>query len=410
MSTIEKVLPKAEDMSAVDVGNAISKAWSEFVSSDNRQMTKRNNVYATGFKECTRQMVLDMTHGDTLPGYDADTLARFRRGNDRERDLMADLKKIGRNCDPSFEVAGEQERFELKGKKGRVIITGKIDGRLAFHRYKDLKFLQGQRSAPVEAKAWNANLVAQIQTYDDLFKSRWTKSGAYQILSYIYAENVPIGFFLLDRSGLPALVPVELYPNLDKMEKFLEKAETAMGHKDAGTLPDYTTEKEECKFCPHFGRNCNPPMTFGAGAQVFTDPEVVQKAERLLELEGKLSDEEWSEYAKLDKWKGVQFRGVETGIVGGLLIIGKWKKKKELIVPEDKQAEFNAAKIAFDQVVATYTVEKSEGQFSVKLVKVSDIPPAVPKVEKAAAPAKEPKPPKEPKKRKRKGEDQTSLT
>ena len=393
MSTIEKVLPKPEEMNAVQVGEAITKAWAQFVSADNRPMTKRNNVYATGYKECTRQMVLDMTHGDTLPGFDADTLARFRRGNDRERDMMADLKKIGRNCDPSFEVAGEQERFELKGKKGRVIITGKIDGRLAFHRYKDLQFLHGQRSAPIEAKAWNANLTAQIETYDDLFKSRWTKSGAYQILSYIFAESVPIGFFLLDRSGLPALVPVELYPNLDKMEKFLEKAEVAMDHKDAGTLPDYTTEKEECKFCPHFGRNCNPPMTFGAGAQVFTDPEVVQKAERLIELERKLSDEEWSEYNRLDKWKGQQFRGVETGIVGGLLITGKWKKGKEVVIPEADQAAVNLKTIEFQQYMEAYTTENPKKQFSVQLVKVADIPaPAVaekPKEDKPKKPKKE---------------------
>lgn len=397
MSTTEKVLPKPEEMNAVQVGEAIGNAWAQFINSDSRPMTKRNNVYATGYKECNRQMVLDMTHGDTLPSFDADTLARFRRGNDRERDMMADLKKIGRNCEPSFEVAGEQERFELKGKKGRVIITGKIDGRLAFHRYKDLKFLQGQRSAPVEAKAWNANLVAQIQTYDDLFKSRWTRSGAYQILSYIFAENVPLGFFLLDRSGLPALVPVELYPHLDKMEKFLEKAEIAMDHKEAGTLPDFIQDKEECKFCPHFGRNCNPPMTFGAGAQVFTDPEVIEKAERYKELEEKLTDEEWSEFNKLDKWRGAQFRGVETGMVGGLLVIGKWKNKKELNVPEDKQAEFNAAKIIFDGVVASYTADNPKGQFSVALVRIADAPPAV--QQKAVAS------PKEPKKRKKKEEE-----
>jgi hypothetical protein len=142
-------------------------------------------------------------------------------------------------------------------------------------------------------------------------------------------------------------------------------------------------------------------MTFGEGAQVFTDPEVVQKAERFNELERKMSDEEWSEYSKLDKWKGQQFRGVETGIVGGLVISGKWKKKKELAVPEADQAKFNAATIAYEAVVAGYTTDNPKGQFSVSLVRVQDVKPEVPKVEKPAA---------EPKKRKKKGEPEEQGT
>lgn len=403
MSTTEN-LPKPEEMTAVQMGQAIETAWAQFMNQDSRPMSKRNNVYASAYRECTRQMVLDMTHGDTLPGFDADTLARFRRGNDRERDLMADLKKVGRNSEPSFEVAGEQERFEIRDKKGRVCITGKIDGRLVFRDYKNLKFLHGQRSTPIEAKAWSAQLVAHIDVFEDLFKSRWTRAGAYQLLSYIFAENVPLGFFLLDRSGLPALIPVELYPNLDRVEKFLVKSEQAMDHKEAGTLPDYTAEKEECKFCPHFGRNCNPPMDFGAGAQVFTDPEVITKAERFNELERKMTDEEWSEFNRLDKWKSQQFRGVETGVAGGLLITGKWKKGKEVTIPEADQADVNLKTIEFQQFMEKYTTENPKKQFSVNLIRVSDVPPpAAPKEEKAAAA------PKEPKKRKKKGDDQLSL-
>lgn len=375
MSTVEKPLPAPEEMTSADMGTAISTAWADFIRVDSRPSTKRNNVYASSYKECDRQMVLDMTHGDQLPAFDADTLARFRRGNDRERDMMADLKKIGRNCEPSFEVVGEQERFALKDQKGREVITGKVDGRLQFRDYKRLAFLHGQRSTPVEAKAWNTNLVARIHTFEDLFLSRWTRAGAYQLLSYIFAMDVPLGFLVLDRSGLPGFVPVELYPNLDKVENFLQKAERAMNHKEAGTLPDFINDKEECKFCPHFGRNCNPPIDMGPGAKVFTDPDVIEKAERLIDLERKLTDEEWTEYNRLDKWSKEQFRGVETGIVGGLLISGKWRKKKELKVPEDKQAEFNKKTIAYEAEVAKYTVNNDKGGFQVSLTRVIDLKP-----------------------------------
>ncbi len=237
-------------------------------------------------------------------------------------------------------------------------------------RYKEFAFLHGQRSIPVEAKAWNANLVAKIKTFEDLFLSRWTRGGAYQLLAYIFAMDVPLGFLLLDRSGLPALIPVELYPNLERIESFLAKSETAMDHKEAGTLPDFTKDKEECKYCPHYGRNCNPPMSYGDGAAIFTDETVIEKAERYKELEGKLSDEEWSEYNRLDKWAKEQFRGVEVGIVGPYAITGKWKKKKELEVPEAEQPDFNAKTIAYQAVMAKYTKENPKGQFSVTLTKV----------------------------------------
>ena len=378
MSTDVAKIPNPSEMNPTEIARQIEKAWGAFVNSDSRPGSKRSNVYASSYKECTRQMVLDMTHGDTLPSFDADTLARFRRGNDRERDLMSDLQKIGRNCEPAFDVVGGQERFEIRDRKGRIVITGKIDGRLAFKDYKNLKFLQGRRSASVEAKAWNANLVAKIETFDDLFTSRWTKGGAYQTLSYIFAQDEPVGFMMLDRAGLPALIPVELYPNLERVEKFIAKSEEAMDHKEAGTLPDYVADKEECKFCPHFGRNCNPPMTFGEGAQVFTDPEILANVERLKLLEGKLSDEEWTEYNRLEKWAKDKFRGVLQGIAGAFLIIGKWQKRKETKVPEAEQAEFNEKKIAYDSYVKGFEFENEKGMFKLQVLRVTESPATPP--------------------------------
>ncbi len=363
MST-EQLAPKLEEMSAVQLGESIAKGWAQFVNADSRPMSKRHNVYASSYRECDRQMVLDMTHGDELKPFDADTLARFRRGNDRERDMLSDLKRIGRNCEPSFEIVGEQERFELKDHKGRVAITGKVDARLQFRDYKNISILHGQRSVPIEAKAWNSNLTAKIHTFEDLFNSRWTKGGAYQLLSYIYAMNVPLGFLLLDRSGLPALIPVELYPNLDRIEKFLEKSERAMDHKEAGTLPDFIKDPNECKYCSFFGSSCNPPLDYGPGAAVFTDPGVIEKTERLVELETALTAAGLDEYEGLDKWAKKQFRGVEMGICGSTLIQGKWQKQTNYDdMPED-------VKKRLDEELAKYAKVDPKGKFSLKITRV----------------------------------------
>ncbi len=370
MSTEQTAPPVLQNMNATQLGEAIQAGWAQFVNQDSRPMSKRVNVWASSFRECDRQMVLDMTHGDTLPSFNADTLARFRRGNDRERDMLADLKRIGRNAEPTFEVVGEQERFELKDRRGRVVITGKIDCRLQFHAYKDIAALHGQRSTPVEAKAWNSNLTAKIHTFEDLFNNRWTKGGAYQLLAYIYAMDVPLGFLLLDRSGLPALIPVELYPNLDRIERFLEKAERAMDHKAAGTLPDYIADPNECKYCPFFGSTCNPPLSFGPGADVFTDPDVIERVERLVELESKLIEDGLPEYEKLDTWAKKQFRGVVQGICGNSLITGKWQKKTVYDLPETVAADLKSRELLIEEERNKYAKVDPKGKFSLQITRV----------------------------------------
>src|SRR5581483_11043741 len=115
MNTLEK-----STVSPFDVAIGIRRAWEEFVKSGRSAPGKRPNVYASAYRSCVRQMVLQMTAGDMVKPWSADTLVNCRRGQDRERDLLADLKKIGRNAEPAFELVGEQERFELKDHRGRA--------------------------------------------------------------------------------------------------------------------------------------------------------------------------------------------------------------------------------------------------------------------------------------------------
>lgn len=348
-----------------DLANAIRTAWGTFVSSGSTPPAKRNNVYASSYRECDRRMVLDMTEGDKLKPFGPETLARFRRGNDRERDLLADLSKIGRNCDPQFEVEGQQERFELKDRKGRVVITGKVDARLRF-----FVEIRGRKRAPMEVKSWNTNLTAKIERFEDLFNNRWTKGGAYQLLSYLYGSNEPVGFLLLDKAGIPTVIPVELYENLDRMEKFLRKAEQAMDHKEAGTLPDYSKDPEECKVCDFYGSVCNPPLKTGQGAKVITDPEIIQDVERYVELQAKLDEAGLQEFEGLDKWAKKEFRGVTTGIAGGCLITGKWIKGKEYKPPPEVLKELEERQKALDAEWLKYAQEKKEDKFKLSIVKV----------------------------------------
>src|SRR5206468_3703875 len=106
--------------------------WAEMLTREAYPFNKREYVYASGWTKCTRQMVLEMTHGDLHPAWTAEQLANFGRGTQREVDLLVRLAMVGKQNKPSFSVIQQQERFELKDRKGRILIVGKTDATLNF--------------------------------------------------------------------------------------------------------------------------------------------------------------------------------------------------------------------------------------------------------------------------------------
>jgi hypothetical protein len=331
-----------------ELARGISEGFRQYIESVERRQrgSQRDYVYASSWRACTRQMALDMLESDKLPDFSADTLANFRRGKDRERDLLADFTRAGRNSNPSFEVIGREERFELRDHKGRVCIVGKVDAQLKI----------GRTSHPLEVKSWNVNTVARIETFEDLFSNRWTRSGAYQILAYLLAKNEPLGFFLLDRNGLPLLLEVELNKHLDRIEDFLARAEIALDAKVAvghlgmlgGLLPPFIQDASECKYCGFYGSVCNPP-SFSAGAEIIVDEEWIQKVERYAAIQ-----ETGEEYETLDKAIKKKFRGTDMAIVGSTLVEGKWKPGVKYELTDEAKEQIDAIKEPFAKKVPKY--------------------------------------------------------
>jgi hypothetical protein len=320
----------------------ITTAWASYLTRQARGASSPHPyVYASAWRNCDRRMVYELTQPGTLPPFPPETLARFRRGDDRERDLLMDLARIGRDTEPPFTVIGQQERFTLKDHKGRAAIVGKVDARLA---------LGGGLAPPLEVKAWSPFIVDRIETFADLFENPWTLSGAHQLLAYLYGAAEPFGFLLLDRSGLPLLLPVELDAHLDRMEAFLMKAERVLDHVAAGTLPDYLDDPPECRRCAWFGHTCNPPLS-AVGATVLTDPELEAQLERheAIKAVGK-------EYLDLDRSIKDRLRGVESGIAGKFQISGKWGKQSRIEVPAALKKQ--------------YTVTDPHGRFTLHIEKV----------------------------------------
>lgn len=336
----------AAALSPTQLAETIETSWARYLLRDRRPSAPHPYVYASGYRTCDRRMVLDMVAPDQAPPFPAEVLARFRRGNDRERDLLTDLARIGRDAEPTFDVIGQQERFELRDRQGRVAIVGKVDARLKV----------GQASAPIEVKAWAPQLVDRIDRFEDLFDQPWTRSGAYQLLAYLYATEQPFGFMLLDRSGLPLPLPVELEPHFDRVEHFLTRAERAVDHQRAGTLPDFLQgNAAECQRCPYYGTACQPNLE-AAGAQVLTDPELEAMLERRAEVEAA-----GREYARLDKTLKERLRGVEQGLCGHFHITGAWGKQSRLELPEALKQQ--------------YTRVDHQGRFTLEITRLGDAKP-----------------------------------
>jgi hypothetical protein len=306
------------------IAQAVSAAWGELLTKDRQEATAtpRQNVWASQYRVCDRRMVYDLLGAPRLP-LDADVYARMRRGQDRERDLLIDLQRVGRFADPQFEVIGQQEHFTLKDRKGRIAISGKVDARLE---------LNGTR-APMEVKTWSPYVVDRLETFEDVFRNPWTRTGGFQLLAYLFGAGQPFGFLLLDRAGLPRVLPVELEPHLDKMEEFLARAERALDHRAAGTLPDFLeADADECRRCDYYGHTCQPPLAADV-AQVLTDPELEAALARREELKA----------------------GIEQAIIGPFSITGKWSRSSRVELPPDLKKQ--------------YTVTTEKGRFTLEIAR-----------------------------------------
>ena len=346
------VMIAEQEFTAQELFGRVQKGWERCIQwKRGGGGGSRPYCYASDWHPCERYLVHKLVDGDKIPPItDPDLLARFQRGNDREHSLMLLLHEVGRHCDPPFQIVGGQERFTLSDRKGREAIVGKVDARLSFGR-------RGP-SIPAEIKSWHPNLVAQMHRFEDLLENRWTRRGAIQLLCYLLGAGEEIGCLILDRPGLPLLLPVELTAdNLDLADKFLDMAERALDHKEAGTYPDYLSDPVECKRCDLLGDICNPPLNWGEGIQIITDESLEQDLESRQEILDR-SEEDLKTLGRLDKKVKKRLRGVEQGLCGPFSIQGKWGQKTSYDLP--------------DEIKKLHKVVNPKGSFTITIERISE--------------------------------------
>jgi hypothetical protein len=268
-------------------------------------------------------MALDMQHPEDSD-FDDNTLARFEKGSARERDIIATLSRLGQLTTPRFDIISGQESKQITDRDGTHLMTGRIDGRLKF---------EGGDKVIFEVKSGES--VRGVTDIAGLDRSPWGTKYIDQLLAYLYADNLETGLFVLDQPGIPTLIPLHLGEYLDRMEQFLKDAREAVDSVELQLLPDFINDRAECKRCPHFGKSCAPPMDYGAGVQILTDPELIAA----LEIRERTKDAA-IEYEAADKAVKERCRGMEMAIAGDFQITGKWSPLTTYSVPKEVKEQY----------------------------------------------------------------------
>jgi len=290
------------------------------------------NVYASKIRACTRAMSLDMLHPEDDPFDKPLMFERMEQGNESEHAVIARLHRIGRFCTPSFKITGQQLRMEVKDRDGTVLITGKTDGRLQFN--------DGPRPL-FDVKAGKS--FDGCESIEDLDRGIWSRHAVDQMVCYLYADDKqpePRWGIILVRnfSAFPTFIRVNLDEHLDRVEAILKRARLAVDARhQRGPLPDFHQNLGECRRCPHLGKSCAPPMDFGEGIRVITDPELIAAAET--RDRNRIARDE---YERADKKLKEALRGVESALVGNFQATGQWQERMKYVYPKEVKEQYGS--------------------------------------------------------------------
>jgi hypothetical protein len=294
------------------------------------------NVYASGYHPCVRRLYHDVVDGARRPPWTVDHQVRFWRGDQREMDWVALLNTVGPRSDPPFYFEGGQERIEIRDRKNRVLITGRIDGYL--------RFADGSRR-PCEIKSWAEGLWRNIRGIDSLLENRFTRGAVFQLLAYQFGKGIPEGLFLFDGPGFPRFRKLHLEAHLQLMERFLQNAEAALDARDNGTVPEGVNRPDLCNRCWASGVVCFPEVAI-AGLQIVDDEE---REGHLAEWlgpacescgEGPSLKEVTKRGGKLWKLITDEWRGVKEAACGAFLVSGKPERQTKYHIPEEVKARY----------------------------------------------------------------------
>lgn len=294
-------------MALTDLFEAIEQGKRAEVAGDVGPWPK-NQPTCSDLSPCARETALAILHWKDRPPMSPEVMMRLTVGTEAEGPAMGRLHRYG------FKVVEQQSWVELRDKRGRLILRGKIDGMIEW---------QGRR-IPFDYKTVDPRIYPRLNTLNDLLEHPFFRKWPNQLWSYEYGKNIETGFLLLDNLlGLWKCIEVPL--DWERMDALVRQCEVAVeaveqvrgGTPEAEALPAYHENPAVCRRCWAFGRVCTPPAEYH-GLAMATDPELEAEFDRRAALEPA-----HREYEALDKALKERVKGKDGLVVGNWLVQGK---------------------------------------------------------------------------------------
>lgn len=293
----------------------------------------RNNLILSDISDCDRCNVYSVANWQDRKMFGVDVVLKLEEGNLKEKHIISELLTMG------FQVLLQAEPVEIKNRAGVMIARGKIDG----------KIKTDNKIIPFEIKSMSENIFNGIHTVDDFKKKPYLRKYTYQLLMYMFGNNVEEGLFILECRNSWKLIPI--YLDYGKCEWILQKLERAHEHIQAKTYPDRILyDQSMCGNC-NFSLICLQDV-INQPAEMIENQELNDTLDRIAEI--KPISKEYDEL--YDKVKNV------TKTVDKLIVNGNWilqnvpSQRTSYEVPEDIKKQY-AVRVPVKRLVIEHLTE-----------------------------------------------------
>lgn len=218
---------------------------------------QRNHRASSFGYPCDRRLYHDIKDWQTKAPVDPQVQQYFDRGNDQEPVIERILSRLG------FRIV--QSQVALYDDELRIGMRG--DGNIAED--------ESGRIVIAELKSTNNSQLLKCRTVEDLYQNKWGRRYYIQVTLYMRKTGICASVLILwdAENWRPVVIPIPYDP--DYSETLANRARRLNDHLDSNEPPDYIQDSRECRVCPHFGRACNPSISFGKGAQILTDEQLL---------------------------------------------------------------------------------------------------------------------------------------
>jgi hypothetical protein len=272
-----------------------------------------------------------------------------------EQENIANMKMLSLGIRP----VEQQRAFELKDAKGRLLLRGKIDGKIQI----------GKQLVPFDLKTMHPSIFDRFDTVDDLLAHPFFCKYVKQIMVYQYMNDIAIGFLWLDNMlGKWKFIEVPL--DWEMMERILRQLETAVesieairaGADELSSLPPFHDDPSVCLKCWSFKRVCLPPFFSGEGMAAVNDPELSYKISRRSEL-----DAAATEYDHLDKEIKTTLKAAmkpnDKWIIGDFLVCADEKSRRMKAQPAVEAHTEKYLGLSIEKLDETAAIDKSSADY-----------------------------------------------